>query len=110
MEEKTVISKQELAKRWGCSTKAIEEREHVGLIKRRHGLPNVMYRMREVYELEGLDEKDRHTISPFEYHQAIVRAENAEQKVKELRSKMAQVAVVINGEMLKQADREVNEG
>ena len=64
----------------------------------------------EVLELEGLNEKDRHTISPFEHHQALIRIEKDEKEIARLKGILHQFAVLANGFALEEIDRQANEG
>lgn len=80
--EKTLISRQNLAKRWDfTSTKVIEKYEGEGILTRVPGLPSPRYSLDEVMKIEMLNE-DVNPLSPLQ-------RKKLEMKLSELESKLA---------------------
>lgn len=64
LEEKTLLSRQSLAKRWDyASTKAIERYESEGVITRVKGLDSPRYSIDEIMKIENIG--DKNPLSPI---------------------------------------------
>ena len=96
----------ELAQRWNCTKEAVRQRERDGLLKRCVGLPGVRFRAKEVYELEGMSEKDLNPHTPFEWRRMRQNLDAVRKENGELRARLAQIAIAANTYMAEKA-REV---
>lgn len=54
--DKTLLSRQDLAERWGLTVKTIEKYETDGIISRVKGIPTPRYSLESVSKIEGLEE------------------------------------------------------
>ena len=53
---KTLLSRQDLAERWGLAVKTIEKYENDGVIQRVKGIPAPRYSIESIQKLEGMEE------------------------------------------------------
>lgn len=104
--EQTTITREALSKRWDCCQAAVVAREEEGLIKRLRGLPGVQYRMKEVYELEGLNKEDIHQISPFQYRKLEAQYKAALDRIEQLEGKLYKLAAMACEEVAAEVRRE----
>lgn len=87
MNEKTLISRQNLAKRWDyTSTKVIENYEAEGIITRVPGLPSPRYSLEEIIKIETTGEIN--PLSPLERMRFERKIEALEKEVDFYRQKM----------------------
>ena len=77
--EKTLISRQSLAKRWDySSTKVIETYEQQGIITRVPGLPSPRYSLEEILKIESLGKVN--PLSPYERRRLEKRIDELEKE------------------------------
>lgn len=62
--EKTLLTRKELAQRWGVSTKVIKNYEDDGIISRVQKFPTPKYNVLSIMKIEGLEELN--PLSPME--------------------------------------------
>ncbi|WP_300382103.1 transcription factor [Clostridium sp.] len=87
MNEKTLISRQNLAKRWDyTSTKVIENYEAEGIITRVPGLPSPRYSLEEIIKIETTGEIN--PLSPLERMRFERKIEALEEEVDFYRQRM----------------------
>lgn len=87
MNEKTLISRQNLAKRWDyASTKVIENYEAEGIITRVPGLPSPRYSLEEIIQIETIGEVN--PLSPLERIRFERRIEELEKELNFYRQRM----------------------
>lgn len=103
----TTFTKQELAKRWGVTEQVIKNMENDRRLKRLHNLPGVRYRAREVYALEGMDEKDWEMMTPFERRKLTQELEAAQQEIEHLRAVLSRIVLDASEFMHEEAKKKV---
>lgn len=103
----TTFTKQELAKRWGVTEQVIKNMENDRRLKRLHNLPGVRYRAREVYALEGMDEKDWEVMTPFERRKLMQELNAAQQEIKRLRAVLSRIVLDASEFMHEEAKKKV---
>ena len=103
----TTFTKQELAKRWGVTEQVIKNMENDRRLKRLHNLPGVRYRAREVYALEGMDEKDWEMMTPFERRKLTQELETAQREIERLRAVLSRIVLDASEFMHEEAKKKV---
>lgn len=103
----TTFTKKELAKRWGVTEQVIKNMENDRRLKRLHNLPGVRYRAREVYALEGMDEKDWEMMTPFERRKLTQELEAAQQEIEHLRAVLSRIVLDASEFMHEEAKKKV---
>lgn len=104
--EQTIISRKELAKKWGCDERTIKAREDAGIIRPCKGLPGTHYLLKDVYKAEGLTDADIHQISPFEYHKLEAQYKAALDRIEQLEGKLYKLAAMACEEVAAEVRRE----
>lgn len=93
--EQVLLSRQDLAKRWGfSSTKVIENYELSGIIKRVPYLPTPRYSIHEIMKIENLGEEIS-PLSPIERRRLERRIENLEKEVSLYREKLSNIKMIV---------------
>ena len=83
--EKTLLSRQSLAKRWDfTSSKVIEKYESLGILTRVSGLQTPRYHIDEILKIESLG--NTNPLSPIERRKLEKRAERLEKENEKLRN------------------------
>ncbi len=103
----TTFTKKELAKRWGVTEQVIKNMENDRRLKRLHNLPGVRYRAREVYALEGMDEKDWEMMTPFERRKLTQELETAQREIERLRAVLSRIVLDASEFMHEEAKKKV---
>lgn len=103
----TTFTKKELAKRWGVTEQVIKNMENDRRLKRLHNLPGVRYRAREVYALEGMDEKDWEMMTPFERRKLTQELETAQQEIERLRAVLSRIVLDASEFMHEEAKKKI---
>ena len=103
----TTFTKKELAKRWGVTEQVIKNMENDRRLKRLHNLPGVRYRAREVYALEGMDEKDWEMMTPFERRKLTQELEAAQQEIERLRAVLSRIVLDASEFMHEEAKKKI---
>lgn len=103
----TTFTKKELAKRWGVTEQVIKNMENDRRLKRLYNLPGVRYRAREVYALEGMDEKDWEMMTPFERRKLTQELEAAQQEIEHLRAVLSRIVLDASEFMHEEAKKKV---
>lgn len=91
-----LLSRQDLAKRWGfSSTKVIENYELNGIIKRVPGLPTPRYALSQIEEIEeaGLE---LNPLSPLERRRLEKKVEDLEKELNFYKDKFASLKMIIS--------------
>lgn len=104
---RTTFTQQELAERWGVTKQVIKNMENDRRLKRLHNLPGVRYRAREVYALEGMDEKDWEMMTPFERRKLTQELETAQQEIERLRAVLSRIVLDASEFMHEEAKKKV---
>ena len=104
---RTTFTQQELAERWGVTKQVIKNMENDRRLKRLHNLPGVRYRAREVYALEGMDEKDWDMMTPFERRKLIQELEAAQREIERLRAVLSRIVLDASEFMHEEAAKKV---
>lgn len=55
MEQKILLTRKELAERWGCTTKYIDDLRRNGVISTVKGLPTARFNIQHILEVEGTE-------------------------------------------------------
>lgn len=106
---KPVYSREELARRWNCSQKAIQRMEEDRMIHRLP-LPHIRYSAKEVHELEGLKETEREPMSPFERRRLLKENAAKDKEIAALKARLQRIAMLAAQFMAEEAEKEVKEG
>jgi hypothetical protein len=92
--EQILLSRQDLAFRWGfSSTKVIENYESSGIIKRVHGIPTPRYSLYQIEKLESIGE-DINPLSPIERRRLEKRIEQLENELNAYKEKFNTVKML----------------
>lgn len=97
---KNLVTRQELAERWGCNTDSIAKIEAQGCLPRCPHVPGIRYRMMDVLRCEGVE--DQNPMSPFERKRLESEIQERDEEIRQLKEKirMATAALfAINMEM-----------
>lgn len=93
--EQTLLSRQDIAKRWGfSSTKVIENYELNGIIKRVPNLPTPRYSLYEIEKLEILGQ-DIKPLSPLERRRLEKKVEDLEKELNFYKEKFASMKMLM---------------
>ena len=76
----TLLSRQDLAKRWGLGVKTIEKYEVEGIISRVKGIPTPRYSLESIMKIEGIEEQN--PLSPMERRKLDKEIESLKLRVK----------------------------
>lgn len=91
----TLLSRQDIAKRWGfSSTKVIENYELNGIIKRVPNLPTPRYSLYEIEKLEILGQ-DIKPLSPLERRRLEKKVEDLEKELSFYKEKFTNIKMLI---------------
>lgn len=94
--EQTLLSRQDLAKRWGFeSTRAIEKYEQNGIIKRVTGIPIPRYSLYEIEKLETLGQ-DINPLSPLERRRLEKKVEDLEKELTLYKEKFTNIKMLMS--------------
>lgn len=93
--EQTLLSRQDLAKRWGfSSTKVIENYELSGIIKRVPNLPTPRYSVYEIEKLEMVGQ-NLNPLSPLERKRLEKRIEDLEKELGTYKEKFTNLKMLL---------------
>lgn len=93
--EQTLLSRQDLAKRWGfTSTRAIESYELSGIIKRVPNLPTPRYTLYEIEKLEMVGQ-DLNPLSPLERRRLDKKIEDLEKELSLYKEKFSNIKILM---------------
>lgn len=101
----TTFTQQELADRWGVTKQTIKNMENAGQLKRLLGIPGVRYRAREVYALEGMEEKDWDPMTPFERRKLLHEIEEKDREIERLKAALYQITQYTSEFMRDEAEK-----
>lgn len=76
----TLLSRADLAKRWGLGVKTIEKYEMDGIISRVKGIPTPRYSLESIIKIEGIEEQN--PLSPMERRKLDKEIESLKLRVK----------------------------
>lgn len=95
MGERTLISRQSLAKRWDfTNTKVIYNYEAEGIITRIPGIPSPRYSMEEIFKIENLG-GDINPLSPLERRRLEKRLEEKDKRIQMLEDKINNIIMAL---------------
>jgi hypothetical protein len=93
--EQTLLSRQDLAKRWGFnSTKVIENYELSGIIKRVPNLPTPRYSIYEIEKLEMVGQ-DLNPLSPLERRRLEKKVDDLEKELSLYKEKFINIKMLM---------------
>jgi len=93
--EQTLLSRQDIAKRWGfSSTKVIENYELSGIIKRVPNLPTPRYSLYEIEKLEMVDQK-LNPLSPLERRRLENKVDALEKELTSYKEKFTTIKMLM---------------
>lgn len=93
--EKTLLSRQDLAGRWGFTTNAIINYESEGLITRIPDIPSPRYALSEILKIENLG-KDVNPLSPIERRRLERRIEDLEKELSFYKTKVQNAKMALD--------------
>ena len=93
--EQTLLSRQELAERWGFSAAAIMNYELEGLITRIPDIPSPRYALAEILKIQNLG-KDVNPLSPIERRRLERRIEDLEKELSLYRTKVQNAKMALD--------------
>lgn len=92
--EQVLLSRQDLAKRWGFTPTAIANYEYEGIITRVPDLPTPRYSIHEIMKIENLG-KEVSPLSPIERRRLEKKIEDLEKEVALYREKLINIKMIL---------------
>lgn len=98
--EKTLLSREDLAQRWGVNVRTIIKYEQDGIITRNPNLPTPRYSIFEINKLDGIE---LNRLSPIERKRLEKELEEVTRERDQLKSIITEMNMVMTKAMYKQA-------